>query len=141
MTPAMISQLKSWRKSPFLCFRTYKKISTYLTRYRRAASFITGLFTPKGTQRCTFWDSMIKGWEHSGVLVATAMSWSVPHGKCATILHCSNPKHLKLFRPQISNESGLICLKHEKHNTEISWHYPHFHKPLLLLTDILQFKG
>lgn len=40
----------------------------------------------------------------------------------------------------MSYESGLICLKHEKHNTEVSWHYPRFHKPLQL-TDILQFKG
>lgn len=67
------------------------------------------------------------------------MSCPVSHGKCYTE-YCSNPKYLKLFRLKVSCGSGLICLKHEKHNTEVSWHYPHFHKPLQLLTDILQVK-
>lgn len=104
------------------------------------ASSTTGLFTPKGIQGRSFWDSTVKGWKHSGVLVAKAMSCSISCGKHVTMHYCSNPKYLKLFRPKVSSESRLICLKHEKRNTEVSWHYPHFHKPLQLLTDVLQFK-
>lgn len=100
----------------------------------------TALFIPKGIQRHLFWDSTVKGWKHSGASVATAMSCSTACGKHVTTHYYSNPKYLKLFRLKVSYERGLICLKHEKHNTEVNWHYPHFHKSLQLLTDILQFK-